>query len=587
MTPERHALIKEIFLAAVACSPDEREGLLDRRCGDDQDLRREVERLLAHHDDQTITPDPKARTSPTDAWRHAGAQLDLDTNETAELPRSSPPQLSAPEAQGLEPGAVVAGRYRIVSRLGRGGMGVVYRADDLTLGQTVALKFLNPSMCMNPTWLARFRNEVRMAREVTHPSVCRVYDIGQADGKHFLTMEYVDGEDLDSLLRRIGRLPRNKAVDTARQICIGLAAAHGAGVLHRDLKPANVMLDGRGQVRITDFGLAALPGEIEQGDVRSGTPAYMAPEQIAGREVTIQSDIYALGLVLYEVFAGKPAFQAGTIEEYKELHEKSRPASLSDVVEDLHPDVERIVARCLEKNPQGRPSSALEIAAALPGGDLLAAALAANLTPTPAMVAAATPKAARTATPGRLLVVALVLLAALVIVRGISPASWIPVGTRPPAVLAEQARELIEAAGHSVEADYSAYGFCQVSDAALLTHGYRLPKNITHLAVSPADELVFWYRQSPEKLVPSEVENVMLGAARVTTSDPATGLPGMVSVALDLSGRLLLFAATPELALSTDEQMGSAECEQWDAFLHRAKVNPAEMMAGVPCTQVL
>jgi hypothetical protein len=150
--------------------------------------------------------------------------------------------------------------------------------------------------------------------------------------------------------------------------------------------------------------------------------------------------------------------------------------------------------------------------------------------------------------------------------------------------LAEQARELIEAAGHSGEAGYSAYGFCQVSDATLLAHGYRLPKNMAHLAVSPADEIVFWYRQSPEKLVPSEVENAMLGAARVTTSDPATDLPGMVSVALDLSGRLLLFVAVPELASSADEQVGSAERERWDVFLQRAKVDPAEMMAAEPGT---
>jgi serine/threonine-protein kinase len=315
MTPERHALAKEIFLAAVSCPSDERSALLDRRCGDDQEFRGEVERLIAHHDEQTITPDSRVAGSPTDAWRQVGPQLNLDTNETTGLPPPVPSRSEVSPTQDFSPGAIVAGRYRIVSQLGRGGMGVVYRAEDLTLGQTVALKFLNPAMATNPAWLVRFRNEVRLAREVTHPSVCRMYDIGEADGENFLTMEYVDGEDLSSLLRRIGRLPRDKAVDIARQVCIGLAAANGAGVLHRDLKPANIMLDGWGQVRITDFGLAALPGEIKGGEVRAGTPAYMAPEQIAGREVTAQSDLYALGLVLYEVFAGKPAFRARTSEE--------------------------------------------------------------------------------------------------------------------------------------------------------------------------------------------------------------------------------------------------------------------------------
>ncbi len=587
MTPERHALIREIFLAAVSSSPDERAAFLDRRCGDDHELRREVERLIAHHDDQTITPDSRAGTSPTDVWRQAGPQLDLDANEATGLPRSAPSRSGLPAGQDFSPGAVVAGRYRIVSQVGSGGMGVVYRAEDLTLGQTVALKFLNPSMATNPVWLASFRNEVRLAREVTHPCVCRMYDIAEADGEHFLSMEYVDGEDLDSLIRRIGRLPRDKAVYIARQICIGLAAAHGAGILHRDLKPANVMLDGQGQVRITDFGLAALPEQIKAGEIRAGTPAYMAPEQMAGREVTVQSDIYALGLVLYEVFAGRPAFQANTIQEYKELHEKSHPTPLSDVVEDAHPDVDRIVARCLEKNAQDRPNSALEVAAALPGGNLLAAALAANLTPTPEMVAAATPKAARTATPGRLLVVALALLAALVLVRGLSPASWLAEDSKPPTVLVDQARELVKAAGYSFETGEQAYGFCQVADAALLAHGYRLPKKMAHLAVDPAAELVFWYRQSPVKLAPSEVRNVMLGAARVTPSDPAPGTPGMASVVFDLSGRLLLFAATPEHVSSGEEPASAAEREQWNAFLERALLDPAEMVAEEPGVESL
>src|SRR6185436_18955274 len=133
-----------------------------------------------------------------------------------------------------------------------------------------------------------FRQEVRIARKVSHPNVCRVYDISEAEGHHFLSMEYVDGEDLTTLLRRIGRLPADKALEVARKVCAGLAAAHDKGVLHRDLKPANVMLDGRGNVMITDFGLAALAEQIAPGDVRSGTPAYMAPEQLEGRRAGLR-----------------------------------------------------------------------------------------------------------------------------------------------------------------------------------------------------------------------------------------------------------------------------------------------------------
>src|SRR5262249_35750811 len=171
-------------------------------------------------------------------------------------PRSS----SAPVGEGrFLPGTVLGGRYRIVELLGRGGMGEVYRADDLTLSQPVALKFLPETA--TPATLDPSRNEVATPRRGSHPNVCRVYDVGEADGRHFLSMEYVDGEDLASLLRRIGRLPPDKALDVARRVCAGLAAAHAKGVLHRDLKPANVMLDGTGNALITDFGLAAVVGQ--------------------------------------------------------------------------------------------------------------------------------------------------------------------------------------------------------------------------------------------------------------------------------------------------------------------------------------
>ncbi len=195
-----------------------------------------------------------------------------------------------PESR-FPPGALLAGRYRILSLLGRGGMGEVYRADDLTLGQQVALKFLPESLASDPTGLASFHNEVRLARQIAHPNVCRVYDIGTLDGLNFLSMEYVDGEDLASLLRRIGRLPAHKAQEIARQLCQGLSAAHEQGVLHRDLKPANVMIDGRGQARLMDFGLAGVADRMTEADVFAGTPSNMAPEQLAGIEVTARSDI--------------------------------------------------------------------------------------------------------------------------------------------------------------------------------------------------------------------------------------------------------------------------------------------------------
>ena len=221
----------------------------------------------------------------------------------------------------FEPGHRLGKRYRIVALIGRGGMGEVYRADDLELGQSVALKFLPERIASNPEALQRFRNEVRTARQVTHANVCRIHDIAEEDGHVFLIMEHVDGEDLDSLLRRIGRPSRDKAIEIARQLCAGVAAAHQAGVLHRDLKPGNVMLDGRGRVRITDFGLAGLAKDLERAGI-DGTPAYMAPEQLAGRGVSTRSDVYSLGLVLYELFTGKRAHSGRTLVELRHEHER-------------------------------------------------------------------------------------------------------------------------------------------------------------------------------------------------------------------------------------------------------------------------
>jgi serine/threonine protein kinase len=316
-------------------------------------------------------------------------------NRSPSRPRSSRPPSSGRLSSSsgsparFETGTILADRYRIVGRLGQGGMGEVYRADDLKLDQAVAMKFLPESLEVDSARLAQLHNEVRLARQVAHKNVCRVYDVGEADGRPFLTMEYVDGEDLASLLRRIGRLPEDKGLELARQLCAGLAAAHERGVLHRDLKPANVMLDSNGDVRITDFGLAEVSGSTDQ--LRAGTPAYMAPEQLAGKPATIQSDLYALGLVLYEIFTGRRAFTGTTIAELVQQQQQFDTAVTKPtaIVKELTPTIERTILRTLESDPDRRPRSALSVAAALPGGDPLAAALAAGETPSPEMVAAA------------------------------------------------------------------------------------------------------------------------------------------------------------------------------------------------------
>src|SRR5437867_11776027 len=286
----------------------------------------------------------------------------------------------------FDPGTKLGSRYRVVALLGRGGMGDVYRADDLELGQAVALKFLPPALASNATELARFRGEVRVARQIAHPNICRVYDIGEADGHVFLSLEYIDGEDLASVLRRMGRPSSDKAIEIARQICLGLAAAHEAGMLHRDLKPANIMIDGRGRVRITDFGLAGLADELVREGGIAGTPAYMAPEQLAGGRMSVRSDVYALGLVLYEVFTGKRVFSATSLAELKQMQDSGSLITPSGLVRDLDPAGERVVLHCLERDPEMRPPSAYAVLGGLPGGDPLAAALAAGETPSPELV---------------------------------------------------------------------------------------------------------------------------------------------------------------------------------------------------------
>jgi serine/threonine-protein kinase len=394
------------------------------------------------------------------------------------------------------PGIVLVDRYRIIGLLGRGGMGEIYRADDLKLAQPVALKFLPSDLAGNAAWLARFHGEVRIARQVSHPNVCRVYDIGEVDGHTFLSMEYVDGEDLASLLRRIGRLPRDKGVEIARQLCAGLAAAHDRGVLHRDLKPANVMIDGRGKVRLTDFGIAGMAEELRGGDVRAGTPAYMAPEQIAGREVTTRSDIYSLGLVLYEIFTGKPAFEAGTLAELTRLQEESHPTSPSLLVEGIDPAVERTILRCLEKVPRDRPPSALAVAAGLPGGDPLAAALAAGETPSPEMVAAAS-KEGRVAqwVAWTLFALLIVAMAGVPFVQGPGLlVSKVPI-EKSPEVLADYARNIIAKTGLALPAADSAFGYWNDLDSLKwLEKRDRSPARWDPLSAGRIGAITFWYR---------------------------------------------------------------------------------------------
>jgi serine/threonine-protein kinase len=420
-------------------------------------------------------------------------------------------------------------------------MGEIYHADDLVLAQAVALKFLPEELRNDPGRLGRFYNEVRLARQITHPAVCRVHDVGQAEGLSFLSMEYVDGEDLASLLQRIGRLGEDKALEIARELCAGLAAAHDNQVLHRDLKPENVMIDHRGRVRITDFGLAGLVDTITGAEVRSGTPAYMSPEQLAGREVTVRSDLYALGLVLYELFTGRRAFGGRTLAELRQQHEEELPPAPTSLVDELDPAIERVVLRCLEKDPAKRPASARAVSAALPGGDPLAAALAAGETPSPELVAAAGRERSlkrRTAwTSLGLVLASLAGLPALVhrehLLRLGPPA-------KAPAVLEDRARELLGRLGHGQEpADRSTGYYVDAPYLRWLESNDRTRGRWDGLRGGDPPVVQFWYRQAPHPL-----RTVGL-SGRVFLSDPPPLASGLATVRLDLRGRLVGLLVVP------------------------------------------
>ena len=507
----------------------------------------------------------------------ASSQTDTIAEPARPRSRTSAPLLSSSSTADegrFPPGTLLLERYRIIALLGKGGMGEVYRASDLKLGQPVALKFLPEAIAEDERALARFRNEVRIARQVSHPNVCRVYDIGEIDGMQFLSMEYVDGEDLGSLLRRIGRLPADKALEIARKLCAGLAAAHDKGVLHRDLKPSNVMLDGRGNVLIADFGLAALSGQVQQHEIRHGTPAYMAPEQLAGKEVTPASDIYALGLVLYEVFTGKRAFEAETLDGLRKLEEGAAPASLVTLVKEIDPAIERVILRCLAPEPRQRPASALAVAAALPGGDPLAAALAAGETPSPDMVAASgTVEGLRPVIAMALLGGVIVALIAGALLGGKAGLfSRIPFDNSAEA-LTVKARETIQKLGYNQRAVGSASGFdFSYEYSRYVPQHDPSPTRWAHIGDGQPDLVHFWYRQSPRYYDPGY-------ELQVSVSHPHINVSGELLLQLDTEGRLLLLSAMPP---QVDQSTGPPPPTDWNALFAAAGLDPAKFRAADP-----
>ncbi len=267
----------------------------------------------------------------------------------------------------LETGSLFAGRYRVIEELGRGGMGRVYKVHDMELGVKIALKLIRAEISGDPETVERFRNELKTAREITHKNICRMYDLGKEGGTYFITMEYVPGEDLKSMICMSGQLGAGTALAITRQICEGLAEAHRHGVVHRDLKSANVMIDREGTAKIMDFGLArsARATGLTGAGVVIGTPEYMSPEQVEAKETDPRSDIYSLGVILYEMLTGHVPFEADTPLAVAVKH-KSEPPPDPRIANPQIPDgLGRLVLRCLEKDTSRRFQSVDELLAAL------------------------------------------------------------------------------------------------------------------------------------------------------------------------------------------------------------------------------
>jgi len=304
---------------------------------------------------------PKCHSDNPDDTLYCG-KCAAPLKPSGEIPDSSTKTLETP-IESLKRGTTFAERYDLIEELGTGGMGKVYKAFDKKIEEEIALKILRPDIAGDEKTLSRFSNELKIARKIIHKNVGRMYDLSEAEGTHFITMEFVPGEDLKSFIKRSGQLTVGKALSIARQVCEGLAEAHEMGTIHRDLKPQNIMIDNEGNARIMDFGIARslqTEGLTVEGTV-IGTPEYMSPEQAEGEETDKRSDIYSLGVVLFEMLTGRIPFEGKTPISIAMKHKSETPSNPKDINSHIPNDLNWLILKCMEKDKTKRFQSAQEI----------------------------------------------------------------------------------------------------------------------------------------------------------------------------------------------------------------------------------